>query len=48
MDIRDDVELLPLARDVVVDEEGDVDGVLEVRPVVAGSLSAVERLMADS
>ena len=31
VDIEDGVELLPLAPEVVVEEEGDVDGVLEVR-----------------
>ena len=31
-----------------MEEEGDVDGVLEVRRVVAVSLSALERVMADS
>ena len=31
VDIEDDEELLPLARDVVLAEEGDVDGVREGR-----------------
>ena len=35
VDIEDGVELLPLAPEVVVEEEGDVDGVLEVRRVGA-------------
>ena len=47
-DIEDDGELLPLAREVVVGEEGDLDGVLVLRRGWPGSLSAVERLMADS
>ena len=45
VDLEDFGELLPLGHEVVVAEEGDVDGVLEVRLVWPGSLSAVERLM---
>ena len=37
VDLEYDVELLPLPHDAAV-EEGDVDGVLEVRRVVEGSL----------
>ena len=46
--IEVDGEPFPLAHGVVLGEEGDVDGVLGLRRGLSGSLSAVERVMADS
>ena len=48
VDFEDDGEHLPLENEVAVVEEGDVDGVLDVRRGVPGLLSAVERRTADS
>ena len=48
VDTEDNAELLPLPHDVVVGEEGDVDGVLEVRRLVARVVVCVMSLMTDS
>ena len=48
VDTEDNAELLPLPHDVVVGEEGDVDGVLEVRRLVARVVVGVMSLMTDS